>query len=143
MLNDKDIRFQMLWSDPSRADVIPDDLQAASARFPFGRQQFRNFMGRLGTNLLVRGHEKVNAGFKNHYPKDDDVRLFTVFSAGGVANDDIPADSNYRDVRPMALTILKSKGEVSATPWQIDYRRYQDPDLNAFRARAPEIDVVG
>jgi hypothetical protein len=96
----------------------------------------------LGTNLLVRGHEKVNAGFKNHYPQDDDVRLFTVFSAGGVANEDIPADSNYRDVRPMALTILKSKGEVTATPWQIDYRRYQDPDLNAFFARQPEIETV-
>jgi hypothetical protein len=142
-LNDSDIRFQMLWSDPSRADVIPDDLQAASARFPFGRQQFRNFMGRLGTNLLVRGHEKVNAGFKNHYPQDDDVRLFTVFSAGGVANEDIPADSNYRDVRPMAMTIVKSGGEVSATPWQIDYRRYQNPELNAFHARAPEIETVG
>ncbi|MCA9685900.1 MAG: serine/threonine protein phosphatase, partial [Myxococcales bacterium] len=55
-LNDDDIRFQMLWSDPSRADVIPEDLQAASARFPFGRKQFRAFMGRLGCNLLVRGH---------------------------------------------------------------------------------------
>src|SRR5690606_25839162 len=42
-LNDSDVRFQMLWSDPSRAEVIPDDLQAASARFPFGRQQFRRF----------------------------------------------------------------------------------------------------
>jgi hypothetical protein len=115
-LNDKDVRFQMLWSDPSRADVIPDDLQAASARFPFGRQQFRNFMGRLGTNLLVRGHEKVNAGFKNQYPQDDE--------------------------RPMALTIKKTAGEISATPWQIDYRRYQSPELNAFFARRPEIETV-
>src|SRR5690606_31024852 len=32
-LNDPDVRFQMLWSDPSRADAIPEDLQAASARF--------------------------------------------------------------------------------------------------------------
>lgn len=141
-LNDKDVRFQMLWSDPSRADVIPDDLQAASARFPFGRQQFRNFMARLGTNLLVRGHEKVNAGFKNQYPQDEDVRLFTLFSAGGVANEDIPPDSNYRDVRPMALTLKKVNGEISATPWQIDYRRYQSAELNAFFARRPEIKTV-
>ena len=132
----------MLWSDPSRADVIPDDLQAASARFPFGRQQFRNFMARLGTNLLVRGHEKVNAGFKNQYPQDEDVRLFTLYSAGGVANEDIPPDSNYRDVRPMALTIKKTEGEISATPWQIDYRRYQSAELNAFFARRPEIKTV-
>ncbi len=142
-LNDDDLRFQMLWSDPSRADVIPDDLQAASARFPFGRKQFRNFMGRLGTNLLVRGHEKINAGFKNHYPQDEDVRLFTVFSAGGVANEDIPPDSNYRDVRPMALTLKKTDGVVTATPWAIDYRSYQKPELNAFFAAAPEIETKG
>jgi hypothetical protein len=130
-LNDPDMRFQMLWSDPSRADVIPDDLQRSSARFAFGRVQFHNFMAKLGCSLLVRGHEKVNAGFKDHYPRDD-LRLLTVFSAGGVANDDLPSDSNYRDVRPMALTISRKNGETSVTPWAIDYRSYQDPARNAF-----------
>ena len=140
-LNDPDVRFQMLWSDPSRAEVIPEDLQAASARFPFGRRQFRSFMSKLGCNLLVRGHEKVNAGFKSVY-RDDDIRLLTVFSAGGIDNDDIPADSNYRDVRPMALTIKRTAGEITATPWAIDYSRYQSPELNAFKTRAPEIDIT-
>jgi hypothetical protein len=130
-LNDPDVRFQMLWSDPSRADVIPSDLQDSSARFPFGRLQFRRFMSSIGCDLLVRGHEKVNAGFKDVYPRDD-IRLLTVFSAGGVANDDIPEDSNYRDVRPMALTIARKAGETTVTPWAIDYRAYQDPALNAF-----------
>jgi hypothetical protein len=130
-LNDADMRFQMLWSDPSRVDVVPDELQAASARFAFGRQQFQSFMGKLGSVLFVRGHEKINAGFKDHYPKDD-VRLLTVFSAGGVANDDLPEDSNYRDVRPMALTIMRTGGETKVTPWSIDYRAYQGPERNAF-----------
>lgn len=130
-LNDSDMRFQMLWSDPSRADVIPDDLQQSSARFAFGRVQFRNFMAKLGCSLMVRGHEKVNAGFRDHYPGDD-LRLLTVFSAGGVANEDLPTDSNYRDVRPMALTISKKGGETKVTPWAIDYRSYQDPERNAF-----------
>lgn len=130
-LNEAEARFQMLWSDPSRAESVPDELQAASARFAFGRQQFRGFMGRLGTSLLVRGHEKINAGYRDHYPKDD-VRLLTVFSAGGVANDDLPQDSNYRDVRPMALSIARTAGETKVTPWAIDYRSYQDPERNAF-----------
>ena len=58
-------------------------------------------------------------------------------------NDDIPPDSNYRDVRPMALTIKRTQGELSATPWEIDYSRYQSPELNAFKERAPEIDITG
>ncbi|MEX1362212.1 MAG: metallophosphoesterase [Nannocystaceae bacterium] len=137
-LNDPDIRFQMLWSDPSRADAIPDDLQKSSARFPFGRQQFRRFMSGIGCNLMVRGHEKVNAGFRDMYPRDD-IRLLTVFSAGGVENDDVPEDSNYRDVRPMALTIARKDGETTVTPWAIDYRSYQRPELNRFFASDPSL----
>lgn len=140
-LNREDIRFQMLWSDPSKADMVPDELQKASARFAFGRLQFRKFMQRIGCNALVRGHEKVNAGFKNHYT-DADFRLFTLFSAGGVDNDDLPPDSNYRDVRPMALTITSKDGLVEAAPWAIDYKRYQDPRLNNFFTSEPEIDIT-
>ncbi|MDC0716978.1 metallophosphoesterase family protein [Nannocystis bainbridge] len=140
-LNREDIRFQMLWSDPSRADMVPDELQKASARFAFGRLQFRKFMQRIGCNVLVRGHEKVNAGFKNHYG-DADIRLFTLFSAGGVNNDDLPQDSNYRDVRPMALTVTSKDGLVEAVPWAIDYDRYQDPQRNNFFSSAPEIDIT-
>lgn len=135
-LNDPDIRFQMLWSDPSRADTIPEELQEASARFPFGRLQFRRFMDHIGCAVMCRGHEKINLGFRDMYPKDD-LRLLTIFSAGGVANDDVPEDSNYRDVRPMALTISHTSGETTITPWAIDYRSYQNPDLNAF-FREPE-----
>lgn len=135
-LNDPDIRFQMLWSDPSSAERVPDDLQQSSARFSFGRQQFRRFMGQIGCSLMVRGHEKVIPGFRVNYPRDD-IRLVTVFSAGGVANEDLPEDSNYRDVRPMALTIARRGGETRVTPWAIDYRSYQDPDHNAFRIDPP------
>lgn len=63
----------------------------------------------------MRGHEKVNAGFRSVYA-DEDIRLFTLFSSGGVANDDIPTDSNYRDVRPMAMTIRVRDGETRAIP---------------------------
>ncbi len=140
-LNDPDIRFQMLWSDPSRADMIPDELQKSSARFPFGRQQFRRFMSQVGCSLMARGHEKVNAGFRDMYPRDD-IRLLTVFSAGGVANDDVPQDSNYRDVRPMALTIKRTDGETTVTPWAIDYRSYQSPELNRFFATDASLSVT-
>jgi hypothetical protein len=138
-LNDKDIRFQMLWSDPSEADFIPDELQQKNARFPFGRLQFRSFMARLGANMMVRGHEKVDAGFKKVYD-DGLVVLLNLFSSGGKLNDDLPPESSYRGVTPMAMTIKHQDGKSTATPWVLDYQRYNSPDRNAFFKVAPEIE---
>jgi hypothetical protein len=136
-LNDPDIRFQMMWSDPSEADFVPADLQKSS-RFPFGRLQFRSFMARVGATTLVRGHEKIDEGFKKIYD-DGVVVLLNLFSAGGKNNNDLPPTSNYRNVTPMALTIRSQDGKHTATPWLIDYARYNDPARNAFFKMPPEI----
>lgn len=136
-LNDPDIRFQMLWSDPSTADYIPDDLQAQNARFPFGKLQFEAFMQKLGCSMMVRGHEKVDAGVKPMY--SDATSLITLFSAGGADNNDLPEDSSYRTVTPMAATIRLENGTASVTPWIIDYKRFNDPKRNRFFASEPEI----
>ncbi len=142
-LNDPDLRFQMMWSDPSTADVIPADLQDQASRFAFGRMQFRAFMQRLGSHTMVRGHEKVLPGFSASYADDDHARLFTLFSAGGRDNGDLPAESTYREVTPMALTITgdgsMNPGNVKVTPWAPDWASYNDPERNAFFKLAPEI----
>lgn len=130
-LNDYDLRFQMLWSDPSQTDTVPVDLQKQSARFPFGKKQFRSFMHKIGCTTMVRGHERVIEGFKEVYPESD-ARLLNLFSAGGHTNADLPADSNYREVTPMALTIQHRADLVQITPFAIDYERFNDPDVNAF-----------
>jgi hypothetical protein len=137
-LNDPDLRFQMLWSDPSTADFIPEDLQAQNARFPFGRRQFEAFMGRLGCSMMVRGHEKVDSGFRPMY--GEHASLISLFSAGGADNEDLPSDSSYRTVTPMAATIRLENGGAQVTPWLIDYRRFNDPRLNQFFASPPEIE---
>jgi uncharacterized tellurite resistance protein B-like protein len=137
-LNDPDIRFQMLWSDPSTADFIPGDLQAQNARFPFGRRQFEAFMHRLGCSMMVRGHEKVDAGFRPMY--GEQASLISLFSAGGADNEDLPRDSSYRTVTPMAATIRLENGTAQVTPWLIDYRRFNDPRRNRFFASPPEIE---
>jgi uncharacterized tellurite resistance protein B-like protein len=139
-LNDGDLRFQMLWSDPSSADYIPDDLQAQNARFPFGRIQFENFMKRVGATMMVRGHEKIDEGFRDVYPGNP-ISLLNLFSAGGADNDDLPPESSYRTVRPMATTIhVDGAGGLSrVVPWEIDYKRYNDPKRNRFFASEPEI----
>jgi hypothetical protein len=137
-LNDPDMLFQMMWSDPSETDFIPAELQKKNARFPFGRLQFRSFMARVGANTMVRGHEKVDAGFKKVY--DDGVAvLLNLFSSGGKDNNDLPIDSSYRKVTPMALTIKHKDGQNTATPWLIDYARYQSPEKNAFFKAPMEI----
>jgi hypothetical protein len=138
-LNDPDLRFQMLWSDPSTADFIPDDLQAQNARFPFGRLQFEAFLTRLGCSMMVRGHEKIDEGFKAMFAEHA-VSLVNLFSAGGADNDDLPLESSYRTVTPMAATIKLEGGTAQVTPWPIDYKRYNDPRRNRFFASKPEIE---
>lgn len=130
-LNDPEIRFQMLWSDPSVADVIPLDLQQANARFPFGKHQFKRFMSRIGCSTMIRGHERVVEGFRQIYAEPEAV-LLSLFSAGGATNDDLPATSNYRDVTPTALTIRHRDGVNVLTPFVIDYERYNDAQFNKF-----------
>src|SRR5215470_345530 len=137
-LNDPEIRFQMLWSDPSRSNYIPAELQRENARFPFGKAQFRSFMSRLGMSTMVRGHEKVDEGFKKVYDEPD-CMLINLFSAGGDQNNDLPAGSSYRTVTPMALTLQWKRGQLTSTPWEIDWRTYQNPARNAFYRSPPEI----
>jgi uncharacterized tellurite resistance protein B-like protein len=130
-LNDAEIRFQMLWSDPSEADFIPPELQKANARFPFGKKQFKSFLARTGLNTMVRGHERIVEGFKVVYDEPEG-KLLNLFSAGGKTNNDLPETSNYRDVAPMALTIRSKDGVSQVTPFLIDYEKYNDPKYNAF-----------
>jgi uncharacterized tellurite resistance protein B-like protein len=138
-LNDSDLRFQMLWSDPSTADYIPDELQAQNARFPFGRLQFEAFMEKIGATMMIRGHEKIDEGFKAMFAEHA-VSLVNLFSAGGADNDDLPLESSYRTVTPMAATIKLEGGTAQVTPWPIDYKRYNDPRRNRFFASKPEIE---
>ncbi len=134
-LNDRDLAFEMLWSDPADTDAVPHELQKEVARFGFGRKQFQRFMKMVGCRLMVRGHERVIEGFKKHYD-DPEATLVTVFSAGGAGNADLPAESNYREVTPMALTITHHAGVTKLTPFRIDWQRYNDGKLNAFFADA-------
>lgn len=141
-LNDADLRFEMMWSDPSTADVIPAALQQASARFPFGKLQAQRFLQRLGCVALIRGHDKVVEGFRTVYDEPN-VLLCTVFSSGGADNHDLPASSSYRQVTPMALTLTHRDETTQLTPWRIAYERFNEPDRNRFYETAPELAFVG
>ncbi len=130
-LNDPDLRFQMMWSDPSDTEVVPDELQKAAARFSYGSHQFRSFLARIGCSVMIRGHERIIEGFRTTYDFPD-AKLFTLFSAGGATSLDLPETSNYREVTPMGLTIRWQSGKSRITPFAIDWARYNDPARNRF-----------
>jgi hypothetical protein len=131
-LNDPDLRFQMMWSDPSETDVVPDELQQAAARFGYGTRQLRSFLARIGCSVLVRGHERVIDGFRS--VDHGGAKLFTLFSAGGETNADIPESSNYREVTPRGLIVRWKEGVSRVSTFAIDYKRYNDPAKNRFLA---------
>jgi len=137
-LNEWDIRFQMMWSDPSSADVIPATLQEQSARFPFGKLQCQAFLQRMGCHTIFRGHEKVEAGFRRTYDSDA-VSLFTVFSSGGAENNDLPVDSSYRSVTPMAAVLRYKDGKGEVSPFLIDYKSFNEGSRNAFYQSAASL----
>jgi hypothetical protein len=132
-LNDPDLRFQMMWSDPSDTEAVPDELQKAVARFSYGSQQLRSFLARIGCTVMVRGHERVVEGFRTAYDSPS-ATLFTLFSAGGATSLDLPETSNYREVTPMGLTIRWQGGVSRVSPFAIDWARYNDPLRNRFLA---------
>jgi Calcineurin-like phosphoesterase len=137
-LNDAEMRFQMMWSDPSPANHIPAELQRQNARFSFGKQQFRAFMERIGCHTLLRGHEKINEGYKRVF-SEDGYNLLNLFSAGGKENADLPENASYRSVTPMALTIRQRAGQTSVVPWPIEWQRWNDPVVNGFMRKPAEI----
>jgi hypothetical protein len=129
-LNDPDLRFQMMWSDPSDTEVVPDELQQAAARFGYGTRQLRSFLARIGCSVMVRGHERVVDGFRS--TNRPGATLFTLFSAGGARNAEVPETSNYREVTPRGLIVRWRDGVSRVTSFAIDYARYQDPARNRF-----------
>ena len=132
-LNDPDLRFQMMWSDPSDTEVVPDELQKAAARFGYGSHQFRSFLARIGCSVMVRGHERIPEGLRATYDFPD-AKLFTLFSAGGATSLDLPETSNYREVTPMGLTIRWRNGVSRVSAFALDWQRYNDPARNRFLA---------
>ena len=122
-LNDPELRFQMMWSDPIAADRVPVEIQRLNPRFNFGRHQFLSFMQRTGMRAMVRGHEQIERGFEAFYDLGDHL-LLDLFSAGGADNYDLPPDSSYRAVTPMALTVQYGQGTPVATPWPLHFQPF-------------------
>ena len=83
---------------------------------------------------LEWGHEAITEGFRVVYGEGP-IRLFTLFSAGGATNADMPEDASYRRVTPMALTVKYRDGTYHIEPWPIDYEPFNRASRNRFYER--------
>ena len=89
-LNDPDLRFQMMWSDPSDTERSCLTSYKKQLRvLDMARVSFGNFLARIGCSVMVRGHERIIEGFRTTYDLPD-ATLYTLFSAGGAKNVDLP-----------------------------------------------------
>jgi hypothetical protein len=138
-LNDDELRFQMMWSDPVATDHIPVDVQRMNPRFSFGRNQFKAFMQRAGMHTMIRGHEKIDHGFEVFYDLGEHM-LLNLFSSGGADNADLPIDSSYRTVTPMALSMQAAQGQLTATPWPLRYQPFNYEPHNGLYRRQPVLE---
>jgi hypothetical protein len=142
-LNDEVIRFEMMWSDPSMADIVPAALQKQSVRFPFGKHQAAAFLQKIGCHTIIRGHEKVLDGFDRTYDEEN-VQMITLFSCGGQLNEDFPSKNGFRKIIPMAVTITLKGRDIDLQPWKIDYHSYNNAKRNGFfKENATIAHVIG
>ena len=64
--------------------------------------------------------------------------LLNLFSSGGADNADLPIDSSYRTITPMAVTFQASAGRAIAMPWQLAYQPFNyAPHNGLYREQRP------
>ena len=113
--------------------AVPEKLQQQTQRFAFGMDQFAAFMDAIGARVMIRGHEKVPGGFRVVYD-DGWYRLYTLFSAGGFNNRDLPDNLDYRFTNPKFLFVEERDGRFTANSVRIAWERFNDPETNPFLA---------
>ena len=97
----------MLWSDPWDDE---GDLKENSGRFRFTEEHFDEFQDRIKFDLLIRGHEAEEEGYKKFF----NDRLYTIFSSGAVLQNNININNEtaYDFVTPKIIKFSKS-GQLS------------------------------
>ncbi len=98
IVDDKEvpITHNLMWSDPDRGE---DNLRRHLKRFQFTEDNFNAFVENYKISYLVRGHEAVEEGYKEHF----DGRCITLFSSGETAVE--YTETAYPEITPKVLRI--------------------------------------
>ena len=94
----------LVWSDPRREGR---ELRLENRRFSYSQAEYESFKNKLNIDLLIRGHEAVEEGYKYHFNDN----LITIFSSGGIFGNTINKQSNYHWVKPKVVKL--KDGEVN------------------------------
>ena len=96
----KTITNNMMWSDPT---VSEDNLNEDKGRFRFTEEQFEDFRGLIGFDILVRGHQVQEMGYKNFFQD----KLINIFSSGTIIHngENINLETAYSKVSPKIIYI--------------------------------------
>jgi len=77
--------------------------------------------------------------FFRHRDLGDHV-LLSLFSSGGADNADLPYDSSYRAVTPMALAMQATDGKLTAQPWPLHYQPFNYAPHNGLYRPQPVLE---
>lgn len=96
----KTITNNMMWSDPTTNN---EDLNEDKGRFRFTEEQFEDFRKLIGFDILVRGHQVEEMGYKKLF----EDKLITIFSSGTIISEDknINSETAYSRVSPKIIHI--------------------------------------
>ena len=101
---------------PATPSSSPSSSSGRTPASPTGGSSSAGSCDQIGCSLMVRGHERVVEWPAPRLRRPRRRAAPSLFSAGGAQNQDLLADSNYREVTPMALTIRHQDGLSRITP---------------------------
>ena len=139
-LNDPELRFQMMWSDPVATDHVPGRAAAAEPAVHVRPRPVPAFMERVGLHTLIRGHEKIDRGFEVFYDLGEHL-LLNLFSSGGARQRRPPGrlvvPHRHADGAHHART---ARGPPTATPWPLHYQPFNYEPHNGLYRRQPVLE---
>ena len=96
-----DVAYQMVWNDPKDCDFdFRPSCRGKRIKY-FGQIAFDRFAADLGIELMLRGHEVFEEGFKSFFGE----RLFSVFTAttGGTVKPKMARLKDDLEIKPVPI----------------------------------------
>ena len=96
-----DVAYQMVWNDPKDRDFDFRPSCRGKRMKYFGQIAFDRFAADLGIELMLRGHEVFEEGFKSFFGE----RLFSVFTAttGGTVKPKMARLKDDLEIKPVPI----------------------------------------